>query len=89
MSEPHEPKKETQPSDDDLFARQETIGPYRILSVLGQGGMGTVYRAEQIAPVKREVALKVVRFGMDSEQFLARFEVERQGILGQAADVSR
>ena len=58
----------------------EAIGPYRILGVLGEGGMGVVYRAEQTEPLRREVALKVVRLGMDSRKVLARFEAERQAL---------
>lgn len=57
-------------------ALPERIGPYRILGLLGQGGMGVVYRAEQLAPVRREVALKLVRAGLDSPELLARFESE-------------
>jgi len=56
------------------------MGPYRILEKLGEGGMGTVYLAEQREPVRRRVALKVVRRGMDSKQVLARFELERQAL---------
>src|SRR5882724_3208549 len=56
------------------------IGPYRILRVLGQGGMGLVYEAEQLEPLRRMVALKVIRFGMDSREVLARFESERQAL---------
>lgn len=55
-----------------------TIGPYRILGVLGHGGMGTVYRALQTSPIEREVALKLVRWGFDSRGVLARFEAERR-----------
>jgi serine/threonine protein kinase len=58
------------------------IGPYRILGVLGHGGMGTVYRALQTAPIERQVALKLVRWGLDSHRILARFEAERR-ILGR------
>ncbi|MFO0954047.1 MAG: tetratricopeptide repeat protein [Isosphaeraceae bacterium] len=56
------------------------IGPYRLLEPIGEGGMGTVYMAEQTAPVRRMVALKVVKPGMDSRQVLARFEAERQAL---------
>ncbi|MEZ5966831.1 MAG: bifunctional serine/threonine-protein kinase/formylglycine-generating enzyme family protein [Planctomycetota bacterium] len=60
--------------------RPETIGPYRILETLGEGGMGTVYLAEQREPVQRRVALKVIKLGMDSKQVLARFQAERQAL---------
>jgi WD40 repeat protein/serine/threonine protein kinase len=56
------------------------VGPYRLLEVLGEGGMGTVWQAEQRSPVRREVALKVIKPGMDSRQVLARFEAERQAL---------
>jgi serine/threonine protein kinase/formylglycine-generating enzyme required for sulfatase activity len=53
------------------------IGPYHLLQVLGEGGMGTVYLAEQREPVRRRVALKVIKLGMDSKAVLARFDAER------------
>jgi WD40 repeat protein/serine/threonine protein kinase len=55
-------------------------GRYTLLDVLGEGGMGTVYRADQSAPVKRQVALKLIRIGMDSRVVLARFDAERQAL---------
>jgi non-specific serine/threonine protein kinase len=58
----------------------ERIGPYSILGVLGEGGMGTVYRAEQSSPRQRVVALKVVRHGLDAELALERFEAEREAV---------
>lgn len=58
----------------------ERIGPYRILKVLGEGGMGVVYEAEQLTPVHRRVALKMLRTGLDSGDVLARFEAERQAL---------
>ncbi|MCA8978859.1 MAG: serine/threonine protein kinase [Planctomycetes bacterium] len=58
----------------------DSIGPYRILELLGEGGMGEVWMAEQREPVKRRVALKMLKLGMDSRQVLARFEVERQAL---------
>jgi len=54
------------------------VGRYKLLSVLGEGGMGIVYLAEQQHPIKRLVALKVIKPGMDSKRILARFEAERQ-----------
>jgi serine/threonine protein kinase/formylglycine-generating enzyme required for sulfatase activity len=56
------------------------IGPYRILEQVGHGGMGEVYAAEQVEPVVRRVALKVIRRGMDSAQVVVRFEAERQAL---------
>ena len=61
-------------------APPEQIGPYRILEPLGEGGMGIVYLAEQREPVRRRVALKLIKPGMDSKQVLARFESERQAL---------
>ncbi|MGE5178375.1 MAG: protein kinase domain-containing protein [Bacteroidota bacterium] len=58
----------------------DRIGPYVLLGKLGEGGMGRVYRAEQTSPVRRQVALKLVRAGMDNEVVLARFESERQAL---------
>jgi serine/threonine protein kinase len=62
------------------FAELEQIGPYRILGKVGQGGMGTVFEAQQQNP-RRQVALKVIRSGLVSDQLLQRFEHEAQ-ILG-------
>jgi len=58
----------------------ERIGPYRILEPLGEGGMGTVYLAEQEEPVRRRVALKLIKWGMDTRQVVGRFESERQAL---------
>ena len=63
----------TAPGDDDF-------GRYRIVRPLGEGGMGTVYLAEQCEPIRRRVALKVVKLGMDTAQVLARFDNERQAL---------
>src|SRR6185312_4487499 len=57
-----------------------SIGPYRILECIGEGGMGIVYRAEQREPVRRVVALKVIKLGMDTSEVVARFEAERQAL---------
>src|SRR5262245_41797328 len=56
------------------------IGPYKLLQLLGEGGMGSVWMAEQTTPVQRKVALKIIKPGMDSRQVLARFEAERQAL---------
>ena len=54
------------------------IGHYELLELIGEGGMGLVYLAEQKEPVRRKVVLKIVKPGMDSKQVIARFEAERQ-----------
>lgn len=56
------------------------IGPFKLLGILGEGGYGIVYLAQQERPIKRRVALKVVKPGMDSRQVIARFEAERQAL---------
>ena len=56
------------------------IGPYRLLGMRGEGGFGVVYEAEQTEPVRRRVALKVIKPGMDSRSVVARFEAERQAL---------
>ena len=58
----------------------ETVGNYKLLQKIGEGGMGSVYMAEQVHPVRRRVALKVVKSGMDSKEVIARFEAERQAL---------
>jgi len=73
-----------EPGRPDLTAvvtdQPQQIGPYRILDCLGEGGMGTVYLAEQRNPVHRRAALKVIKLGMDSKAVLARFDAERQAL---------
>jgi WD40 repeat protein len=64
----------------DPVAGAVVAGRYTLVGVIGEGGMGTVWRAEQTEPVRREVALKVLKPGMDSRQVLARFEAERQAL---------
>jgi serine/threonine protein kinase/tetratricopeptide (TPR) repeat protein len=59
---------------------QDRIGPYRILREIGEGGMGIVYAAEQEKPVHRKVALKLIKWGMDTKAVIARFESERQAL---------
>jgi hypothetical protein len=56
------------------------IGPYRLAQWLGEGGGGVVYMAEQESPVRRQVALKVIKLGMDTRRVIARFEAERQAL---------
>lgn len=58
----------------------ERVGSYRILQLIGEGGMGVVYEAEQTEPVIRRVALKILKPGLDTKQVLARFEAERQAL---------
>src|SRR5437763_2098717 len=56
------------------------IGPYKLLEQIGEGGFGVVFLAEQQQPVRRKVALKVLKPGMDTRQVIARFEAERQAL---------
>jgi len=66
----------------DIFAERpgSQIGRYKLLSVLGEGGMGVVYLAEQQRPIKRQVAVKLIKPGMDSKRVVARFEAEQQAL---------
>src|SRR5262250_2107221 len=56
------------------------IGPYKLLEQIGEGGFGVVFMAEQQQPIRRKVALKVLKPGMDTKQVIARFEAERQAL---------
>jgi tetratricopeptide (TPR) repeat protein len=56
------------------------IGRYKLLEQIGEGGMGTIWMAEQREPVRRRVALKIIKLGMDTKQVIARFEAERQAL---------
>src|SRR5262245_12429499 len=56
------------------------IGPYKLIEPIGEGGMGTVWMAQQTEPVRRLVAVKLIKAGMDSAQVIARFEAERQAL---------
>ena len=56
------------------------VGPYRLLQKIGEGGMGEVWEAEQQQPIRRRVALKLIKWGMDTKEVLARFESERQAL---------
>jgi len=65
------------------------LGQYKLLQQIGEGGMGVVYMAEQEQPVRRRVALKIIKPGMDSAQVLARFEAERQAFGSVARQYAR
>ena len=67
-------------TDIDSKGAASSIGPYRLLQKIGEGGMGEVWLAEQIQPVRRRVALKVIKAGMDTKQVVLRFEAERQAL---------
>src|SRR5205807_5753451 len=71
--------------------RPETvIGPYKLLEQIGEGGMGTVWLAQQTEPLRRLVAVKLIKAGMDSRQVIARFEAERQALaLMEHAHIAR
>ena len=62
------------------FPETKRIGPYKLLQKLGEGGYGVVYMAEQEQPIRRRVALKIIKLGMDTKNVIARFEAERQAL---------
>ncbi|HEY1379219.1 MAG TPA: hypothetical protein VGF55_20620, partial [Gemmataceae bacterium] len=73
----------TAPTIDHASPAEESgavVGPYRLVEPIGEGGMGAVWMAQQTEPVKRLVALKLIKPGMDSKQVVARFEAERQAL---------
>jgi serine/threonine protein kinase/tetratricopeptide (TPR) repeat protein len=87
MNAPRDPGNESHPSPAATVIGERlpeqvgiVIGPYRLLQKLGEGGMGTVWVAEQSEPVKRRVALKLIKIGMDTTHVLRRFEAERQAL---------
>src|SRR5213078_1567197 len=64
--------------------------PYKLIEQIGEGGMGTVWMAQQTEPIKRLVAVKLIKAGMDSRQVIARFEAERQALaLMDHANIAR
>src|SRR5262245_41343915 len=68
----------------------KVVGPYKLVQQIGEGGMGTVWTAQQTEPLKRVVAIKLIKAGMDSKQVLARFEAERQALaLMDHANIAR
>jgi eukaryotic-like serine/threonine-protein kinase len=77
LTEPYRGLSAAQPASEKPGTR---IGPYKLLQQIGEGGMGVVYMAEQEQPVRRRVALKIIKPGMDSTQVIARFEAERQAL---------
>ncbi len=77
---PSEGETETQTSFPAGGQEGTRIGPYRLVRPLGEGGMGEVYQAQQLEPVRRDVAIKLIKPGMDSRQVIARFESERQAL---------
>jgi len=79
---PHRSDHTLKPSESDLAIEQTgmIIGRYKLLEQIGEGGFGVVYMAEQVEPVQRKVALKVVKAGMDTRAVVVRFEAERQAL---------
>ena len=75
-----EPASATSGDDFSLEGPGARIGAYKLLQAIGQGGFGSVYMAEQKKPVRRRVALKIIKLGMDTRQVVARFEAERQAL---------
>ena len=77
---PKMPSDAGSPPATSLESEGTTIGPYKLLQKIGEGGFGDVYMAEQLRPVKRRVALKIIKAGMDTRQVVARFDAERQAL---------
>jgi non-specific serine/threonine protein kinase/serine/threonine-protein kinase len=78
-----EPAETTAPYDEETVITEgpgTVIGPYKLLEQIGEGGMGVVFAAEQTAPIRRKVALKIIKPGMDTRRVIARFEAERQAL---------
>ena len=74
------PPESTLPAPPSELAPRDMIGPYHILEKIGEGGMGEAFLAEQLSPVRRRVALKLIKLGMDTKEVVARFESERQAL---------
>lgn len=76
------PPADVAPTSDQLLTERPgtKIGPYKLLEIIGEGGFGVVFMAEQTQPVRRKVALKIIKPGMDTRQVIARFEAERQAL---------
>ena len=70
--------EEPTPGPNDMIGR--VLGAFRIEELIGEGGMGAVYRATQSEPIRRQVAVKIIKAGMDSKEVIARFETERQAL---------
>ena len=68
------------PSDNLIERAGVVIGRYKLLQQIGEGGFGVVFMAEQLEPVQRKVALKIIKAGMDTREIIARFEAERQAL---------
>src|SRR5687768_11905062 len=80
MAETEQPEKTVLVSVPPTEKPGDRIGRYKILQQIGEGGCGVVYMAEQEEPVRRRVALKVIKLGMDTKSVIARFEAERQAL---------
>ncbi len=78
--QPFAPEASSEPDSKDALAGTLIAGRYKLIENIGEGGMGSVWVAEQKEPVKRKVAIKLIKAGMDSKQVLARFEAERQAL---------
>ena len=71
---------DTTRSEGPVQTSSQIVGPYRLIQMVGAGGMGEVWRAEQEAPFHRTVALKLIKTGMDTKAVVARFDSERQAL---------